>query len=227
MTGHHVTAAAGAAGVLAALAVLVLPARSGQAARRLIVPASPNPRRVPPDLDVADLAEQLAAAFRAGLPPVRAWEVLSGRPGPFASLADAVSRRIGLGMPGGRSLWQAAGPGLSAVVPLAVALDLCERSGAPTAEVLEGLAAGLRAEAAAATEARIALAAPKATATVMSLLPIAGLGLGALLGVDTVHVLLATAPGHACLVLGTAAWATGRWWIRRLVAAAQLDGDDE
>jgi tight adherence protein B len=226
MTGHVVTAAAGAAGLLAALAVLVLPARSEQAARRLLVSEPPNPGGVPRDLDVADLAEQLAAAFRAGLPPMRAWEVLAERPGSFASLADAVSRRVGLGMPAGWSLWQAAGPGRSAVAPLAVAFDLCERSGAPAAEVLVGLAAGLRAEAAAATEARIALAAPKATATVMSLLPVAGLGLGALLGVDTVRVLLGTPPGHACLVLGAAAWVTGRWWIRRLVAAAQPAGDD-
>jgi tight adherence protein B len=110
-------------------------------------------------------------------------------------------------------------------VPLAAALDVCERSGAPTADVLERLAAGLRAEAAAATEARIALAAPRATAGVLSLLPVAGLGLGALLGVDTVRVLVSTPAGHACLVLGIAAWAAGRWWASRLVASARSAGN--
>ena len=250
MTGLSLGGAAGAAGAFAALALLMLPSRREQARRRLRawhapggardVPVIPSLHfrgraRVRPtargrglhDVEAAELAEQLAAAFRAGLPPVRAWEILAGRPGPFAVLADAVARRVGLGIPGGRSLWQAAGPGGTGTVPLAAAADLCERSGAPTADVLEGVAAGLRAEAAAASEARIALAAPRATATVMSLLPIAGLGLAAFLGVDTLHVLLTTAPGHACLALGAMAWALGRWWIRRLVTAAQQAGDDD
>jgi tight adherence protein B len=246
MSGPELGSAAGAAGAFAALALLMLPSRGEQARSRLRGWGSSSgagagsrvlrlPARARPSgwgrgwetLEVADLAEQLAAAFRAGLPPVRAWEILAGRPGTFAVLADAVARRIGVGMPSGRSLWQAAGPERLGIVPLAAAVDLCERSGAPTADVLEGLAAGLRAEAAAASDARIALAAPRATATVMSVLPIAGLGLAALLGVDTVHVLLATAPGHACLVLGGMAWALGWWWIRRLVAAAQQAGDDD
>jgi tight adherence protein B len=166
-------------------------------------------------------------AGAAGDWPLRAWELLAGRPGPFAPLAGAVAARIALGLPVGSSLGQAAGSTAGAVAPLAAALDLCERSGAPTAEVLEGLAAGLRAEAAASTDTRIALAAPKATATVMSVLPVAGLGLGALLGVDSVQVLAGTAAGHACLLIGGGLWVAGWWWIRRLVRAAQRAGDGD
>jgi len=237
------------AGALVALAVLAVPAswersrrrldrlRALSASRRSAAAAAPaaaagrisstGPAGPAADrtLDVADLAEHLAAAFRAGLPPSRTWALLAARPGPFAPLAAAVAQRLQLGVPGGRALWQSAARGRAAAVPLAAALDLCERSGAPTAEVLDGLAAGLRAEEAAAAETRIALAAPKATAAVMSVLPVAGLGLGALLGVDTLHVLLVTGPGHLCLLSGAVAWAAGRWWVRRLVRTAEAAGD--
>jgi tight adherence protein B len=221
-----VSGAAVAAGVLLALAVAALPPPARRARDRAVQlrPAGTAAGAAP---DPAELAEHLAAAFRAGLPPSRTWALLAGRPGPFAGLAASVAVRTELGLPGGRSLLRSTGRRGVAVVPLAAALDLCERSGAPTADVLERLAAGLRAEAAAETDARIALAAPRATANVMSLLPLAGLGLGALLGVDTLHVLLTTAAGHACLVLGAGAWTAGRWWIRRLVTAARSAGDGD
>ena len=217
--------AAAAAGVLMALAVAALPPRSRRARDRVVRLRPARAARAGALPDAAELSEHLAAAFRAGLPPARTWALLAGRPGAFARLAAGAALRTELGMPGGRSLLRSAGRHGAAVVPLAAALDLCERSGAPTADVLERLAAGLRAEAAAATDARIALAAPRATAGVLSLLPVAGLGLGVLLGVDTVHVLVSTPAGHACLVLGLAAWGAGRWWIRGLVASARSAGD--
>jgi tight adherence protein B len=217
--------AAVVAGVLVALAVAVLPTRGRRAGDRVVRLEPPRSAGNGVVADAAELAEHLAAAFRAGLPPARTWALLAARPGPFTGLAAAVAMHTELGLPGGPSLLRSAGRHRAAVVPLAAALHLCERSGAPTADVLERLAAGLRAEAGAATDARIALAAPKATAGVLSLLPVAGLGLGALLGVDTVQVLVSTSAGHACLVLGAAAWAAGRWWIRRLVASAQSAGD--
>jgi tight adherence protein B len=221
--------AAAAAGVLVALAVGALPPRGGRSRDRALRlrPGPGRPGGAGPVPDAADLAEHLAAAFRAGLPPSRTWALLAARPGPFAGLAAAVALRLELGLPSGRSLLPSAGRRGAVLMPVAAALDLCERSGAPTADVLERLAAGLRAEAAAATDARIALAAPRATAGVLSLLPIAGLGLGVLLGVDTVHVLVSTPAGHACLLLGVAAWAAGRWWIHRLVASARSAGDDD
>jgi tight adherence protein B len=218
--------AAVVAGVFVTLAVVVLPTRGGRARERIVRLEPPPSAGNGEGIDPAELAEHLAAAFRAGLPPSRTWALLAAHPGPFAGLAAAVAMHTELG-PAGRSLLRSAGRRRAAVVPLAAALDLCEHSGAPTADVLARLAAGLRADAGAATDARIALAAPKATAAVLSLLPVAGLGLGALLGVDTVQVLVSTPAGHACLVLGTAAWAAGRWWISRLVASAQAAGDGD
>lgn len=217
-------------GVLLALAVLVMPGRR-QASRdrlrwlsRAFRPPTHRPigplRRSMPVAEVADLAERLAAGFRAGLAPARVWSALSARGGPPAAAGGAVLPWLAMGIPSGQALCRAAAPAPPALLALAVALDVCERTGAPTADVLDGLAAALRAEVAAAQEREVALAAPRATARVMSALPAAGLGMSALLGADTFGVLRSTWAGRACLIAGGACWACGHWWIRRLVAAA-------
>jgi tight adherence protein B len=234
-----VTATTGAVlpAVLLALAVLAVPAAggtartrlrrltpAGDARRRAEGPGSPGrARRVDGDgqVDVAVLAEHLAGALRAGLPPGRAWATLAARGGAGARTAEAVLPWIELGAPPGRALWEAARPSRgSPLLPLVVALDVCHRTGAPAGEVLDGLAAALRAQDAAAHETAIALAAPRATVRVMTALPAVGLGMAALLGADVVHVLVGTATGRGCLALGGGLWALGHWWIRRLVAAA-------
>lgn len=175
--------------------------------------------------DVVALAEHLAGALRAGLAPARAWATLAARSGSARSApqatAEAVLPWIELGVPTGRALREVARPSAgSPLVPLAVALDVCDRTGAPAAEVLDGLAAALRAEDAASHETMLALAAPRATVRVMTALPAVGLGMAALLGADIVHILVGTTAGRLCLAAGAAFWAAGHWWIRRLVATA-------
>jgi tight adherence protein B len=86
--------------------------------------------------------------------------------------------------------------------------------------VLAGLARSLRAQEAARQDREVALAAPRATATVMGLLPVAGVALGLLLGVNPPAVLLLTPVGRVCLAVGLGLWAAGRWWTHRLVEAA-------
>ncbi|MGZ4649612.1 MAG: type II secretion system F family protein [Kineosporiaceae bacterium] len=216
--------------VLLTLAVVVMPGRRQASRDRLawLSRALPPPtrrsvvplRRSVAVADVADLAERLAAGFRAGLPPARAWSALSARGGAPAATVGAVLPWLAMGIPSGQALRRAAAPAPPALLALAVALDVCERTGAPTADVLDGLAVALRAEVAAAHEREVALAAPRATARVMSGLPAAGLAMAALLGADTFGVLTSTWAGRACLIGGGGCWACGHWWIRRLVAAA-------
>ena len=86
--------------------------------------------------------------------------------------------------------------------------------------MLAGLARSLRAQESARQDREVALAAPRATATVMGLLPVAGAALGLLLGVNPAAVLLFTPVGRLCLVMGLALWTLGRWWMQRLVGAA-------
>jgi tight adherence protein B len=225
--------AALAAAAGAAAAVLLLPRREDRARRRirgrgLTLSAAPTSRaaRAGDGGGVAALAERLAGIARAGLPPARVWAVLAARPGPHAGLAAAVLPWLDAGVPAGRALGVVAARSPSAgglrahLSCLALALDACEHAGAPLAASLEGLAAALRAQEEARRERETALAAPRATAAVMTALPGVGLLLGAALGADPLAVLAGTPLGRGSLLLGGALWLAGRWWIRRLVAVA-------
>lgn len=212
------------AGLAVVAAVLVMPRRDAAARRRLLTAPAPGPALAVDE--VAGLAERLAGVARAGLPPGRVWGVLAARPGPYAGLAAAMLPWIDAGVPAGRALRavsrRGAGPAGAApdLACLAVALEACERAGAPLAASLDGVAAALRAQQDSRREREAALAAPRATATVMTALPAIGLLLGAALGVDTLAVLTGTGAGRVALVLGGTFWFLGRRWTSRLVAAA-------
>ncbi|MDQ1295038.1 MAG: tight adherence protein [Actinomycetota bacterium] len=166
-------------------------------------------------------AEELAAALRAGLPTVRAWQLLADRP-----RADpryrAAARCLAAGGTAGDGLRALSAPG--PFTWLAAVCDLSERSGAPLARTLDGFVEALRAEETARSEIAAAVAGPRATSALLSWLPGAGPALGLLLGVDCLHVLLCTAPGLLCLLVACLLWATGLTWsgllIRRAASAA-------
>jgi tight adherence protein B len=65
-----------------------------------------------------------------------------------------------------------------------------------------------------------ALAGPKATVSLLTWLPLMGLGLGIALGVDPLAILLGTPWGLAALAAGAGLTVAGRVWSARLVAAA-------
>nr|WP_258803347.1 hypothetical protein [Pseudarthrobacter sp. NS4] len=103
---------------------------------------------------------------------------------------------------------------------LAACLDIAEASGCPLADVLTRFAAQLEVEDDADAARQTALAGPKATVTLLTWLPLMGLGLGAALGVDPVAILLGTPLGLAALAAGITLTVAGRIWSARLVAAA-------
>ncbi|WP_432484393.1 hypothetical protein [Kineococcus esterisolvens] len=169
-------------------------------------------RRPPPDaelLDGARLAERVAALLRAGLTPAQAWRHAAGE-GPGGAAGDGAAARTGPG-PGApqgvRAVWR-----------------LVERTGAPAAEALEQCAAGLRAEADTRAALRAATAGARVSARTVSLLPLAGLALGAALGAPPWEALLGTGAGRACAVTGGALLLGGRWWSAHLVRAATAAG---
>jgi tight adherence protein B len=103
---------------------------------------------------------------------------------------------------------------------LAACFDAAEASGCPLAEVLARFAAHLETEDDADAARRTALAGPRATVRLLTWLPLSGLGLGALLGVDPVATLLGNPWGLAALAAGAALTAAGRLWSSSLVRAA-------
>jgi tight adherence protein B len=61
------------------------------------------------------------------------------------------------------------------------------------------------------------LASPRATARILMLLPLFGIAMGMMMGVNPVGWLLGTPLGLACLVGGLALTALGYWWTSRIV----------
>ena len=61
------------------------------------------------------------------------------------------------------------------------------------------------------------LAGPRATARILMLLPLFGIAMGMMMGVNPLAWLLGTPVGIACLLAGVALTALGYWWTSRIV----------
>lgn len=103
---------------------------------------------------------------------------------------------------------------------LAACFDIAEASGCPLADVLARFAAQLEVEDDAEAARQTALAGPKATVSLLTWLPLMGLGLGMALGVDPLAILIGTPPGLAALAAGVVLTIAGRFWSAHLVHAA-------
>jgi tight adherence protein B len=130
------------------------------------------------------------------------------------SVADALRR------PGGAS-----GHGMHrrfdrAWTQMAACWEASELTGAPLAVLLENYADHLQQELDADAARRTALAGPRATSALLGWLPLLGLGLGMLMGVDPLGTLLGTPAGRAALAAGAGLLVLARVWSRRLVDRA-------
>jgi tight adherence protein B len=105
-------------------------------------------------------------------------------------------------------------------IEFAACFDVAEASGCPLADVLTRFGAQLEAEEDAEAARQTALAGPRATVRLLGWLPVLGLGLGVVLGVDPINILLGEPAGLAALTAGVALTVTGRIWSARLVKAA-------
>jgi tight adherence protein B len=103
---------------------------------------------------------------------------------------------------------------------LAACFDTAEASGCPLADVLARFARHLEAEADAEAARRTALAGPRATVRLLTWLPVSGLALGLLLGVDPMTTILGSPWGIMALAAGISLTAAGRLWSAQLVRAA-------
>ncbi|RKR20863.1 hypothetical protein [Arthrobacter oryzae] len=106
---------------------------------------------------------------------------------------------------------------------LGACFDTAEASGCPLADVLTRFAAHLETEDDAEAARQTALAGPRATVRLLTWLPLSGLGLGLLLGVDPAATLVQNPWGLAALAAGAALTAAGRLWSSGLVRAAAGD----
>jgi tight adherence protein B len=229
----------GAAWAVAACLVVAVLVASPSADRRLLRVSRPGGgprwsrvplrRRRPRAADGADVVSELATLLRAGLPPSRAWAAAAastrGDAAVDAALA-AAAREAAAGADVAGVLRRAA-PGSADPVTtrflhaLSASWQVAASTGAPTAAVLDRLAATLREEADLRDARATAMAAPRASARVLVALPVVGLVLGQLVGAAPLQMLVGSGVGRVCALVGgllsLAAW----WWTRRLVLAAQ------
>ncbi|MDR0945420.1 MAG: type II secretion system F family protein [Bifidobacteriaceae bacterium] len=154
--------------------------------------------------DLIAALHEVAALLRAGLTGAAAWSPVTGADGLAAWRARAAT---------------------SPVAPYAAAVlavrELGERVGASTGDLLDSLAAVLAERQDAADRRAAALAGPKATARVLTVLPLLGLGLGAAIGAHPIAVLTGGGLGTAAGIAGLVLIGIGHWWTRRLLRRAQ------
>lgn len=168
---------------------------------------------------VAATVELLAAELRTGvlpavalrgacddLPDLRPVAEVAARGGDVPAALDVVSRT----------------PGADDLADVAAAWRVADRAGAPVADVLDHVVEALRADHDLAREVRAECSSARATARLLAVLPLLGLGLGSGLGGDPVHVLTGTLPGVLCLAAGCALAATGLAWVERLTTRAEV-----
>jgi tight adherence protein B len=104
---------------------------------------------------------------------------------------------------------------------VAIGWRLSERHGASLVGVLEPLLSAVRADVRARAAVEAALAGPRASATLLGVLPVVGLLLGEAIGVHPIPVLLGTPVGRVALVAGAVATGVGHAWMRALVRRAE------
>jgi tight adherence protein B len=179
--------------------------------------------------DVSAVLQRLAVMLEAGVAPVRAWAYLSGgtsAAGGAGSLAvvGTVASAAARGAPIDQAIATASRVcdvrTRQAWSSIAAAWLVAAESGAPLAGCLRDVSRALLEVGDVQRSIDIALAAPIATARLMTLLPVVGLAFGAVLGFNTLATLFTTGPGLVCAALGIALLVVSRTWNSLLVRAA-------
>lgn len=162
---------------------------------------------------VVEAAEALAGELRAGQPVPRALSRTAEVWSPFGRVEAAF--RLGADVPSAlREL--AAGPGAEGLAEVAAAWQVSLDSGAGLASSLAQVAATARARQATRHVVTAELAAARATARLVALLPFGVLAMGTGVGGRPWHFLLGTAAGLACLAVGAALAFAGLRWVDRI-----------
>lgn len=172
--------------------------------------------------EVAAVLDRLAMLLQGGAAPVAAWSLVAAyarADDSTATVVREVAQSLDRGGEVGQTLAERSEPGWRA---LGCAWAIATRTGAPLARSLGGLASGFRDVGEAERDVQVALQGPTSTSRIVIALPLVGLGLGLVMGVDTLGVLTTTPFGIACLLVGAALMAGAWWWMRVLVRRASV-----
>lgn len=167
---------------------------------------------------VATACQVVAGQLRSGAVPRRALQLAAEACG---ELEPAVAT-VGIGGDVGGAL-RSAGQrqGSDGLAALGRAWQLAEETGAPMADLAEGVSERIRADDQTRALVAAELAAPRASSKLLALLPAFGIALGVLAGGDPVAFLTGTPLGLACLVGGVVLSCTGLVWGERMARRAE------
>jgi tight adherence protein B len=165
---------------------------------------------------VLRLVDDLATQVRAGASPDAAWSVATDLH-PRTAEGGAPLTRPGEAPRDCLQRLAAAPDAAPELRAVSAAWALCEDVGAPLADVLHAVAEAIRADAEIEADIESALAAPRSTARLLAMLPLAGLLIGQLVGARPVHLLVHTPAGRLCALAGLVLALVGRWSADRLV----------
>jgi tight adherence protein B len=163
----------------------------------------------------------LAGELRAGTPALAALSAA-------AEAAPVLAQAAGAGLLGGdvaealRGAGRAVGAG--SLSWLAAAWTVSGEMGAALADTVDELVEILRVEDRSREEVESALASTRATARLLCVLPLAGLGLGGSIGAHPWHTLTGTTWGPAVAVVAVLLAGAGLEWVERLAASAEEPG---
>lgn len=177
-------------------------------------------RELSPTEEVAAVLDRLAMLLSGGATPASAWRLVARharRDDATAEVVGDVAHQLEDGGDVGQALAKRSEAGWRA---LGCAWSLAARTGAPLARSLGGLSSGFRDVGEAERDVQVALAGPSSTSRIVMALPLVGLGLGLVMGVDTLGVLTTTPFGIACLATGIVLMLVAWWWMRVLVRRA-------
>lgn len=164
--------------------------------------------------------ENCAHLLKVGMTPQAVMTTLSRQNDRLAP----ISRAISLGEEPGRAIatrGEDLPPAAAEVFAgMAAVWTVSERSGAPAADMILRYADAQRDALDADRERRIAMAGPRATVRVLSWLPLIGVGLGLLIGVQPVQ-LISGLPGRLSIGGGVVLYIAGRWWMKRMMVRAE------
>jgi tight adherence protein B len=105
--------------------------------------------------------------------------------------------------------------------PVAAALEVAVRTGAPVAAVLDRARNDVADRMGIARDLAAAVSGARASAALLAVLPVLGVAMGVGLGAAPLEVLFRTSVGHGALAAGTVLTAAGVLWTERLMSGAE------
>lgn len=178
--------------------------------------------------DAAVLLRQFAALVDSGRSEAQAWSDVyrhwqsRQHDHPFTEVCATVTaaEHSGLGASYGlsRAAEQAQNPQVVHLVHrLQAVTALSEQTGTALSRLVEQLAHGFDAAGELASSVQTAVAGPRLTQNMLTVLPIGAIGLGHLMGASPLVTMISHPVGWACLILGVTALLSGRAWSARMI----------